>query len=161
MTKRLDTSDIANELRGASAFFPKNRTQAPPSEPTRISNQRTKEEPVAGTRDTVVSRHHDTKTPQTSTTPPPPSAASPLPYAQQTIEKLRTAVKQLGKEAATHRFTVEEKRALKTIAYEYANKDIVTSENEITRIAVNFLLDDYRMNKDKSLLARVLDSLNK
>ncbi len=84
----------------------------------------------------------------------------PLPYPQHTIEKLRTAVKQLGKEAATHRFTVEEKRALKSIAFEYANKDVITSENEITRIAVNFLLDDYRVNREKSLLARVLDGLN-
>jgi len=77
------------------------------------------------------------------------------------IEIIRGAVKQLGKEAATHRFTIEEKRALANIVFEYKDKQIRTSENEIARVAINFLVNDYRINGQNSILARVLERLNK
>ena len=38
----------------------------------------------------------------------------------------------LGKEAATYRFTQDEKRALSGIVYAYKEQGIKTSENEIT-----------------------------
>ena len=88
-------------------------------------------------RDTTVSRYHDT-----------------------IIELVRKAVKELGKEAATHRFTLEEKKAIADIIYAYKNRGIRTSENEITRIAVNFLINDYRENGENSVLDRALKALN-
>ncbi len=36
MGKRLDTSDIENELKGASAFFPKASSPTPPPERARL-----------------------------------------------------------------------------------------------------------------------------
>jgi len=162
MTKQLDSSGIENELRQSIFFQRKEEKQSEKPEPIGAPAPQRNEKPSlpSSKRDTTVSRHHDTMTPSHHETTPP--RTTPLPaFSQEIIEHLRGAVKQLGKEAATHRFTVEEKRALKSIAFEYANKDIQTSENEITRIAVNFLLDDYRKNKEHSLLARVLDSLNK
>lgn len=162
MTKQLDSSGIENELRQSIFFQRKEEKQPEKPEPVTAPAAQKNEKPSlpSRNRDTMVSRHHDTITPRNHETTSP--STTPLPtYSQETIEHLRGVVKQLGKEAATHRFTVEEKRALKSIAFEYANKDIQTSENEITRIAVNFLLDDYRKNKEHSLLARVLDSLNK
>ena len=39
-----------------------------------------------------------------------------------------------------------------------ANK-IKTSENELSRIAINFLLEDYKANGETSILAKVLASL--
>jgi hypothetical protein len=163
MNKRLDGSAITNELKQSVFFHSKEEKQ--PEKPKQFiaSDAQKKGGPPlpSSARDTVVSRHHDIMVPRDHDTAPS-SIPSPLvPYSQETVEHLRGAVKQLGKEAATHRFTVGEKRALKSIAFEYANKDIQTSENEITRIAVNFLLDDYRQRKEHSLLARVLDSLNK
>lgn len=86
---------------------------------------------------TTVSRYHDT-----------------------IIEAVRKAVKELGKEAATHRFTIEEKKALSDIIYTYKNRSIKTSENEITRIAVNYILSDYRESGKGSILNRVLQVLN-
>jgi len=74
---------------------------------------------------TAIPRHHDTNV---------------SPYTQEVIERLRGMVKILGKEAATHRFTTDEKRALANIEFEFMNKGIRTSENQLTRIAVNFLL---------------------
>jgi len=76
------------------------------------------------------------------------------------LETLRQAVKKVGKEAATHRFTLEEKRQIADIAYTYNRQGIRTSENEITRIAVNWLLKDYEQNNANSVLARMLDSLH-
>jgi hypothetical protein len=162
MKKLLNTSGIENELKQSVFFHPKEdkKNEKPDSTLTPDAQEKKPQLVIPRNRDTVVSRHHDTTTPSDQATVP--STTSPLsPYTQETIEQLRGAVKQLGKEAATHRFTVEEKRSLKRIAFEYANKDIQTSENEITRIAVNFLLDDYRKHKEHSLLARVLNSLNK
>jgi hypothetical protein len=76
------------------------------------------------------------------------------------LETTRKAVKQFGKEAATHRFTLSEKKALKAIEREYSEQGIRTSENEITRIAINYMLEDYQVNRKKSIVAQVLELLN-
>jgi len=76
------------------------------------------------------------------------------------IESIRKAVKDIGKEQTTHRTTLEEKRAVANIVFEYSKLDIRTSENEIARIAVSFLVDDYRRNGENSILHKVLIALN-
>jgi hypothetical protein len=88
-------------------------------------------------RATTVSRYHDT-----------------------VIELVRKAVKGFGKEAATHRFTAEEKKAIADLIYAYKGQGTRTSENEITRIAVNFILNDYKQNGKSSVLDRTLRALN-
>jgi hypothetical protein len=93
----------------------------------------------------TVSRHHDT-----ADTPP----------EQDVIAHVRRAVKAFGKEAATHRFTLAEKKAVAEIVFAYQNQGIRTSENEITRIAINYIFHDYRQNGENSLLHQVLRSLN-
>lgn len=70
------------------------------------------------------------------------------------------AVRQLGKEDATYRFTLEEKKGLTDVVYTYASAGIKTSQNEIARIGINWLLADYRENGRQSVLVRVLDRLN-
>jgi len=96
--------------------------------------------------DTVVSRHHDTMTPA---------------ITAELLESIRQAVRQVGKEAATHRFTQAEKQALRDIEYAYQSRGIRTSENEITRIAVNHLVEDYQEKGEDSILAKVLERLNR
>jgi hypothetical protein len=76
------------------------------------------------------------------------------------FEAVRKAVKQIGKEEATHRFTIEEKNQLADIEYTYKRQGIRTSENEITRIAINYFIEDYRANGEQSLLAEILKRLN-
>lgn len=154
MPKKLNEDAIRNELHGQSLFFkPQKEAQenevlspapvAPPPpadlEPPKPS---TKQTPV---RDTTTPRYHDTVIPR---------------HHDTIIETTRRAVKQLGKEAATHRFTVEEKKALKSIERDYDERDIRTSENEITRISINYIIEDYRQHGDDSILARVLKLLN-
>ena len=55
---------------------------------------------------------------------------------------------------------LEEKKAIADIIYAYKNLGIKTSENEITRIAVNLILHDYLENGEQSVLDRVLRALN-
>ena len=87
------------------------------------------------------------------------NTTQPSPNADQ-IETVRHAVRQPGKEGATYRFTLEEKKALGDVIYSYKASAIRTSENEIVRIGVNWLIDDYRRNGGRSVLARVLERLN-
>lgn len=96
-------------------------------------------------RDTKQPRHH---------------ATMPSRYRDTTIGFIRAAVKVFGKEAATHRWTVEEKQAVADLVYTYGRQNIRTTENEISRIGVNFLIEDYKRNGENSLLHKVLTALN-
>ena len=75
------------------------------------------------------------------------------------VRRLRKALKQLGKEAATYRFTREEKDQLSDVIHTCRRRGYRTSEVEITRIAVNHLVGDYRVGGRKSVLHRVLRAL--
>ena len=184
MKKRLHTEGIANELRGGSAFFPdytagkpatptepdtpsleRNRSARPPKtssvsskdQPpgTASSSQKASQEENALTTldDTMIPRHHDTTTPR--------NHGTMIPLTENGIDEVvRKAVKQIGKEAATHRFTIEEKNQLADIEYTYKRRGIKTSENELTRIAINYFIEEYRINGEESLLAKILKRLN-
>ena len=88
-------------------------------------------------RDTTVSRYQDT-----------------------TIEAIRRVVRAPGKEAATYRLSQDEKSAVADIVYTYKRQGVRTSEIEISRIALNFILGDYDENGDESVLARALKALH-
>lgn len=189
MKKKLNTDSITNELEGASLFFSKPAAPPPSPEPEKAVTKkainpladspffeksstlpttdssveeikpekkvRRKKEKIEQTsnpdtttprnRDTVVSRYHETTTPRIHGV---------------VIELIRKAVKEFGKEAATHRFTEAEKREIADLIYTYKNRGIKTSENEITRISVNFVLEDYKENGENSVLHKILQALN-
>lgn len=113
--------------------------------PDLAAKHQQKIERLDSNNDTVTPRHHDT---------------TQSIYQDDTIESIRKAVKHLGKEAATYRFTQEEKKALADIIYDYKAKGIKTSENEVTRTAINFLVEDYRENGGNSVLEKVIERLN-
>ncbi len=111
--------------------------------------------------DTTRPRSHDTTAPRYGEPIKPPSDDNREPRNQdRLIETIRKAVRQIGKESATHRFTQEEKRALAGVIYTYKARGIRTSENEIARVGLNFLLEDYHAHGETSILARVLKQLN-
>jgi hypothetical protein len=178
MKKKLDVGNITNELKGASLFFTKSVTPLPLPEPEKAiveentpslldtslsveppvekklpkknKTQEAKSTDISDTttpryHDTMVSRYHDTTTPSVHGV---------------VIEVIRKAVKEFGKEAATHRFTEAEKREVANIIYTYKNSGIKTSENEISRIAVNFIMGDYKENGENSVLHKILKALN-
>lgn len=99
----------------------------------------------ASKRDTVIPRYHDTMVPR---------------YHDTMVQKIRAAVKQFGKEAATHRFTPAEKKAVADLIYTYKLQGIRTSENEVARIAIHALIEDYQKNGEESTLDKVLKALN-
>ncbi len=108
----------------------------------------------SGKGSTLISRRHR------DTTLPRHHATTVSRYRDTMLENVRVAVKQFGKEAATHRFTQQEKKAVAEIVYTYKGSGIRTSENEIARIGINFLVEDYKENGENSVLSRVLKALN-
>jgi hypothetical protein len=159
MTKKLNVESITNELQG-SAFFPhpsKDRQET--KEPTPLpetpppSAKKSSPKQTQSTSDTMIPRHHDTVVSRNHDTMIPQQGSD-------IFEVVRKAVKQIGKEAATYRFTKEEKNHLEDIKHAYKRQDIITSENEITRIAINYLIEEYHQNGDESILAKILRRLN-
>jgi hypothetical protein len=151
MGKKLDAASVMSEMREQSVHF---RQSSPATEHVspvvEIEKPQKKEElsdkqETMSHRDTTIPRYHDTTVSW---------------YHDTIIENVRKAVKQFGKEAATHRFTVEEKKLIADIIYAYRGSGIKTSENEIARIAVNILAEDYRQNGQNSVLDKVLRALN-
>ena len=138
MKKRINTQAITNELSEGSVFFPPSKApESPPlttSEPMQPRNH-----------DTVIPRDQDTMLPSSE---------------EDIIETIRKTVKQIGKESATHRCTIEEKDASDDIVYLFKKHHIFTSDNEIRRIGTNFIIADYHKNGENSILAKVLKRLN-
>ncbi len=140
--KKLDTAGMLNELTGKSRFF------EPPiqSNAVKITAHKNELSPpddnhatmIPSKHGTVIPRHHDTET----------------------IEVIRKSLKVFGKEAATHRFTIEEKQTIAEIIFTLRQNKIRTSENEIARIAINWLMLDYKKSKEDSILHQVLLALN-
>ena len=112
---------------------------------------------------------------QTARGPEPPAAQSAAPEQRKAetmipryrdiivpdmVQRLRKAVKHLGKEAATYRFTEEEKEALADAVYTYGRQKYRTSENEIVRIGINWLLEEYQASGEESVLHKVLEALH-
>jgi hypothetical protein len=75
------------------------------------------------------------------------------------IETIRKIVKDPGKEVSFVRLSPTEKGHLADIVYTYKRQGVKTSENEINRIAVNYLIDDYRQHGERSILAQVIAAL--
>jgi hypothetical protein len=75
------------------------------------------------------------------------------------VAAIRKVVLVPGKEVSYVRLTTDEKRRIGDIVYTYKRRGVRTSENELTRIAVNYLLEDYEASGEASLLARVLEAL--
>ena len=140
--KRLDTVRMLNELTGKSRFF------EPPTQEKSVETTEMKIEPPApnGSQVTTVPSNHDT--------------VIPRHHDSTVIEEVRKALKKFGKEAATHRFTLEEKQAIAEIIFTFRQENIRTSENEITRIAINWLMLDHKKNEKNSILHQSLRALN-
>jgi hypothetical protein len=122
--------------------------QSPPAPPEKTPQRPAKPQK----NDTMTPRYHDT----TVSIMPPRNQDTMVPNADGDIfDVVRKAVKQIGKD-----FTLDEENLLADIEYTYKRQGIRTSENEITRIAINYFIEDYRKNGDSSLLANVLKRLN-
>jgi len=84
-------------------IFPESKKPLKP--PKKVSSKLPSKQPTKKPlhHDTTVPRHHDA-----------------------IIEQIRMALKNFGKEAATHRFTLEEKKAIRKIVFSYNQMNIST-----------------------------------
>jgi hypothetical protein len=124
-----------NPFAGLDKALLRSTKQSPPAPPRGTPQSR-----LAKPRknDTVIPRHHDT----TVSTMQPRNHDTVISHVDYDIfDVVRKAVKRIGKEAATHRFTLDEKNLLADIEYTYKRQGIRTSENEITRIAINYFIE--------------------
>ena len=69
------------------------------------------------------------------------------------------SVCETGKEVCTYRLTQREKIALVETIYYFRMRTCRLSENEIARIAINFILEDFKIDKKASILSTVIDSM--
>lgn len=78
---------------------------------------------------------------------------------EEVVESIRQVIKVPGREVSFVRLTAEEKARLSDIVYTYKRQGQKTSETEINRIAINYLLLDFHEHGEQSVLARVLAAL--
>jgi len=177
--KTLNTQPVINELRGQSVFF----KQAAPSQtgsdeskleagnepkihpPVNIEKTSTKPIPNQASSPIDLPAKKKNDTVGSSESNHANIDASTLAYIQDDIvETVRKTVKQVGKDTLYVRLTADEKHQVASVVYAlnemYRGESRKTSENEIGRIGVNFLLEDYKANGKQSILARVLAALH-
>jgi hypothetical protein len=144
MSKKLNTGSITNELSEGSAFFRSNKPQPPKTD--------TKPTPPPGIINPIKQTgNEDSKN---------ASMSASVLARNALIEAIRKSVKHPGKEVTFVRLTKEEKEQLADIVYTYKKQGIRTSENEIARIGLNQLVEDYEANGQNSILATMLKALN-
>ena len=76
------------------------------------------------------------------------------------IATIVKSMRAVGKEGCTYRLTQREKTALIEIIYHFRMRHIRLSENEIARIAINFLIEDFKARKNDCLLGSIIDSMH-
>ena len=169
MKKPLDAATIVNELRGQSAFFPTKDAKPVPEQsgeptekktfarlPAHQQTEKEAEQHVSNSANMQTSNHTSLQDSLVAST-----HASTLAIKPDIIEIIRKIVKTPAKEEVLYvRLTKEEKQQLGDIEYTYDRQDIDTSANELGRIAVNFLIEDYKANGENSILAKVLTALH-
>ncbi len=149
---RLDTSLLRSTRPSRPAEDASNETEQPQN----------REPSVAPTRRTPAAKTTQRTSKQQSkpdSTAASKQASTLANYPADLIDAIRKVVKAPGREVSFVRLTPGEKAELAEVVYTYKRKGYRTSENEINRIAVNFILEDYRSNGEDSILARVLDAL--
>jgi hypothetical protein len=171
--KHLDESVIVNELKGSSLFFSTKQEVPAPTTPPREPAP-SQVEPAAGSQGSDGNRIVNREAAELIRNAPPGpikgkkkeaseqdsyQASTIAGYDDGLINDIRKTVKGLGKEVSFLRLTSEEKNQLVDIVYSYKRQGVKTSENEIHRIAINFLLEDYKANGEASMLARVIEAL--
>lgn len=171
MTKKsLDESAITNELKESSVFFREVRPSPTiPNRPVKESGDSATvaKESAEPMRSDTGATDHPIRETETAIEQKNGKEIKPLSmpaskqarYPASMIEEIRKSVKSVGKEISFIRMTPQEKNQLMDVVYTYKRTGAKTSENEINRIAINFLLADYKANGEASILARVIEAL--
>jgi hypothetical protein len=161
MKKKLNADTIQSELSDGFVFFQGKPKHSPPphtahgtKEPPSLPQQKT-----AHPRPPVI-KVDTQQSPNVSSMHASTIASMQANTDDALIETIRKTVKQIGKETTFLLLTPEEKKQLREIDYTYKSQGIKISENEIGRIGINFLLEDYKAHGEANILAKVLVALN-
>ena len=162
--KKIDVGKVANELREGSVFFRPPAAETPeapeagpvasptPRRPEGVTTRR-RDVTTARLPDAAADRRHDSAASRRR------GAAAAREGARDRATALAQGVQELGTKRTTIRFSRSEKAALREIVHTYDRREIRTTENELTRIAVSWLVEDYRELGEGSVLARVVAQL--
>lgn len=80
-------------------------------------------------------------------------------YHDSMTATIAKSVREVGKEVCTYRLTQKEKTALVEIIYHFRMRNCKLSENEIARIAINFLIEDFKADKNTCMLSSIAKAM--
>ena len=80
-------------------------------------------------------------------------------YHDSMTATIAKSVRETGKEVCTYRLTQKEKTSLVEIIYHFRMRNCRLSENEIARIAINFLIEDFRADKEDCKLSSIIEAM--
>jgi hypothetical protein len=106
--------------------------------------------------DSTIDRHTERK--HTIVTPRKHTTMTPR-YHDSMTATIAKSVRETGKEVCTYRLTQKEKTSLVEIIYHFRIRNCKLSENEIARIAINFLIEDFRADKKDCMLSSIIEAM--
>jgi len=140
---------------------PEIKTNTSPSMDSPKKKKSSVDQKSTNRRKPVTSRHHDINPSiNHDVNQPINNDTMKSRYHDSTIEAIRGELKGFGKEATTIRFTQKEKKGIEDLVYTFKRRNIKTNINEITRISVNYILQDHKEKGKQSLLDMVIQALN-
>lgn len=80
-------------------------------------------------------------------------------YHDSMVAPIARSVREVGKEVCTYRLTQYEKTALVEIIYHFRMRNSRLSENEIARIAINILIEDFKTDKKDCMLSSIVEAM--
>lgn len=166
MSKKYDTSKIENDLKRSPYFSPPegNADTATSTPSPEKETQTLPQKPSPSSERTSLAAEGRAKEPEESLSELPSSSperdgAALASLHASMLASIRGVVRKIGKESVYVRVTPEEKVRLSDIVYTLKREGVRTTENEVSRIALNYLIEDYKLNGERSMLAQVIEAL--
>jgi hypothetical protein len=172
MTKKLNTDQIQNELEG-SVFFSARPTppHVAPSSGDPKESESASDSPATNeqeSKQTSQRKHAHARMHASMHSRPHAGEHAEASEAKLTangddselVERIRKTVRNTGRGQYSYvRVTEEEKAALADFLHAYGRRNTKSSETEVMRIGLGFLLADYEEKGNDSLLIKVLTAL--
>ena len=164
MKKVFNVTKISNKLADENVFFRDNKTdikdtqfmqkeaKAKPNDASTLSSYHASKHAIMLARPKKIASNPQKKEKNI--------ASTEVDQGGNFIQTIRKTVREIGKESLFLRLTPEEKDQLRDIVYSFSKQRPKISENEIGRIALNYLLEDFKANGKNSILAKMIEALN-
>jgi hypothetical protein len=111
---------------------------------------------IEANKDTTSARHSERM--RTTMTPHKHATMTPR-YHDSMTAMITKLIRETGKEVCTYRLTQKEKTALVEIIYHFRMRTFRLTENEIARIAINFIIEDFKADKKDCMLSSIVEAM--